>query len=76
MPGTSETANLPSGSSIPHSGNYIVTHQRPSHAVPHEVQITSPGVFQKCNACGDVRFSLKSYLIEFIEDNEFFTTSD
>jgi hypothetical protein len=76
MPGTPETANLPAGSTIPHTGIYVVTHLSPPHAPPHEVQIASLGVFQKCNTCADVRFSLKSYLIEFIRENQFFTTSD
>jgi hypothetical protein len=69
-----ETSNLCAGTVTPFVGIYVVSHFDPSHAPSHEVMITTPMVLPKCNACADVRFSLRSAPVQLIEDNEYFST--
>jgi L-ascorbate metabolism protein UlaG (beta-lactamase superfamily) len=68
----SQTADLPAGTNAPHTGVYVVSHNHPAHACPHEVAIVAPMVLPKCHLCDDVRFSLKGLLAEPIKEHEFF----
>ena len=76
MPGTARTANLPAGTPAPSTGIYVVTHGQPPHAQPHEVVVSELMTLPECQYCQDVRFSLKSYLIQPIEESEFFRLSN
>jgi hypothetical protein len=72
MPGTPATANLRPGTLAPATGIYVVSHREPAHAQPHEVLIPAGAILPGCKACSDVRFSLKAYAPQPIEENEFF----
>jgi hypothetical protein len=74
MSETANTAYLPAGTEAPSTGIYLVTHHNPSHSPAHEVRVSRLMVLPKCSACDGARFSLRSYLIEAIEQNEFFHT--
>jgi hypothetical protein len=76
MPGTSATANLPAGRTAPATGIYVVSHREPAHAQPHEVLISASTILPKCNECENVRFSLRSYAPQPLEESEFFCSSD
>lgn len=69
---SSQTTSLPVGTNAPHTGIYVVAHNNPAHACPHEVAIVAPMVLPKCHLCDDVRFSLKTLFAEPIKEHEFF----
>ena len=72
MANISASENLPAGIATLVVGIYVVSHQNPPHALPHEVRVSRLMILPECTICAGVRFSLRGDLVQAIEDNEFF----
>ena len=72
MSNSYQTDNLTAGMTAFYAGIYVVSHDHPSHAEPHEVIIAYRMKLPDCNVCTGVRFSFKAPQPEAIRDNEFF----
>jgi hypothetical protein len=67
-----QLSNLRPGDDVPLAGIYVVSHNQPPHAAPHEVLISKLAILPRCKNCLRVRFSFRCPPTQPIEENEFF----